>query len=79
MGEMAVMHVVSPRGSVSDALGVIETGNYTARTCVAQRASGVVVTLAGFVTRAYVPLRITVCTKLASTTTRLLAAGPTGV
>ncbi|HEY5265271.1 MAG TPA: DUF4232 domain-containing protein [Acidimicrobiales bacterium] len=78
VGEMAAMHTLAKGQSVSDAFGVVETGNYTASTCVARKAQGVLVTLGSFVISRYVVLPITVCTKRASTTTRLVAPGVTG-
>ncbi|HEY5103852.1 MAG TPA: DUF4232 domain-containing protein [Acidimicrobiales bacterium] len=78
MGEMAALHTLSKGQSVSDAFGVVETGNFTASTCGARRAQGVLVSMGSFVTSKYVALTITVCTKRASTTTRLVAPGVTG-
>ncbi|MDE3008541.1 MAG: DUF4232 domain-containing protein [Acidobacteriota bacterium] len=78
MGEMPVRHVLAKGASVSDAFGVVETGNYPASSCVARRASGVEVSLGSFLTKRYLAMAISVCTKRASTTTRLLAAGTQG-
>ncbi|MBW4029430.1 MAG: DUF4232 domain-containing protein [Acidobacteria bacterium] len=78
IGQMPVRHVVAKAKSFSDAFGVTETGNYTPSTCRARNATGVVVSLGGFLTRVYVPLKISVCTRLASTTTRLIVAGTAG-
>jgi len=78
MGMMPVRHVIAKGQSVSAAIGVVETGNYTPSTCVARSASGVVVTLGSFVPSRYVHLAIIVCTKRTSITTRLLTAGVTG-
>jgi hypothetical protein len=78
MGEMPALHTLAKGQSVSVAFGVVDTGNYTASTCAARRARGVIVTLGAFVRPTYVNLAITVCTKLASTTTRLVAPGVTG-
>ncbi len=77
-GEMPVRHEVAPGRSVSAGFGVTETGNYTSSACVARNAGGVVVTLGGFVSNHYLALRISVCTKTASTHTQLLVAGTTG-
>ncbi|HEY5112051.1 MAG TPA: DUF4232 domain-containing protein [Acidimicrobiales bacterium] len=78
MGEMPAIHTLAEGQSVSGAFGVTETGNYTPSTCVARKASGVLVTLGSFVPSSYVALAITVCTKRASTTTRLITNGVTG-
>ena len=78
IGQMPLRHVLAKGKSVSDAIGVTETGNYTPSTCRARHATGVLVSLGGFVNRAYVPLQMSVCTRLASTTTRLLVLGRTG-
>ena len=78
IGQMPVRHVVAKGKSLRDAVGVTETGNYPPSTCRARNATGVVVSLGGFLTGVYVPLKISVCTRLASTTTRLIAAGTTG-
>ena len=78
MGQMPAMHVVKTGKSVSDAFAVVETGNYTTSTCLPKNARAIVVTMGNFVHHAYVPLKISVCTKKASTSTRLIAAGTTG-
>jgi hypothetical protein len=78
MGEMPALHTLAKGRSVSVAFGVVDTGNISAATCGARRARGVVVTLGAFVRPTYVNLPITVCTKVASTTTRLVSPGVTG-
>jgi hypothetical protein len=78
MGQMPVMHVVATGKSVSDAFGVVESGNYTPSACRPKNAGAVVVSMGDFVLHAYLPLKISVCTIKASTTTRLIAAGTTG-
>jgi hypothetical protein len=78
MGQMPMRHVLAKGASVSDAYGVTDTGNYPKASCVARRASGVEVSLGSFVTKRYLALSISVCTKRASTTTRLLSAGTQG-
>ena len=78
MGEMAMRQVISRGASVSVAFGVVDTGNYSSSTCVARRANGVKVSLGGFFANRFVDLPITVCTKITSTTTRLLAKGSQG-
>jgi hypothetical protein len=78
MGEMPARHVLTRGRSVSVAFGVVETGNFTASSCVAREASGVVVSLASFVRPTYLRLPISVCTKRASTTTRLIVDGSLG-
>jgi hypothetical protein len=78
MGEIPALHTLAPGAAVSVAFGVVDTGNYSASTCRARRARGVTVTLGAFVRPTYVGLPITVCTKRASTTTRLVAPGVTG-
>jgi hypothetical protein len=79
IGEMPVRHTVKPGKSVSAAYGVAESGNYTASTCGAKTARAIVVSMGDVVHHAYVPLTISVCTKLASTHTQLIVAGTTGV
>jgi hypothetical protein len=78
MGEMPAIHTLAMGSSVSVAFGVVDTGNFAASTCGARKARGVVVTLGAFVRPTYLSLPITVCTKLASTTTRLVSPGVTG-
>lgn len=78
IGEMPARHVLAKGQSVSVAFGVVETGNYTPSSCVARGAAGVVVALGTFVRPTYVHLSILVCTKRASTTTRLIAPGRAG-
>jgi hypothetical protein len=78
MGEMPAMHVVKTGKSVSDAFAVVETGNFTSSTCLPKNAGAIIVTMGNFVHRAYLPLEISVCTKKASTRTRLIAPGTTG-
>ena len=78
IGQMPVRHVVAHGRSLSDAVGVTETGNYTPSTCRPRNTSGIVVSLGGFIRHAYLPLKVSVCTRLASTTTRLLVPGKTG-
>lgn len=78
MGEMPVRQILKSGHSVSDAFGVSESGNYTKSACRAKNAGAIVVSLGNFVNRAYVPLTISVCTKLASTTTKLVVPGTTG-
>ncbi len=78
IGEMPARHIVASKHAVSDAFGVTESGNYTPSACQARIAGGVVVSLGGFVRPTYLPLRISVCTKIASTSTRLITPGTTG-
>ena len=78
MGEMPARHVVAHGRAVSVGFGVSETGNYSRAACAPRVARGVVVSLAPFVKPTFVPLVISVCTRLASTSTRLLAPGTTG-
>ena len=78
IGQMPARHVVAHGRSLSDAFGVTETGNYTPSTCRPRNTSGIVVSLGGFIRRAYLPLKVSVCTRLASTTTRLIVPGNTG-
>jgi hypothetical protein len=78
MGEMPARHVIARGQSVSVAFGVTEAGNYTPSTCLMRSAAGVAVALGTFVPSRYVHLSIVVCTKRASTTTRLISAGVTG-
>ena len=78
MGMMPLRHVIAYGQSVSVAFGVAQTGNYPAASCAPRRAIGVSVSLIPFVPATFRPLSITVCTRLASTTTRLLAPGAKG-
>ncbi|MGH9021008.1 MAG: DUF4232 domain-containing protein [Acidimicrobiales bacterium] len=79
MGEMPARHTISKGQSVSVDFGVTESGNFTASTCVAKNATGVRVFIPGFVTAHYLTLKISVCTKRSSTSTRLLTPGSTGI
>ena len=78
MGEMPALHTLAEGQSVSVAFGVVDTGNIPASSCGARKARGVVVALGSFVRPTYLSLPITVCTKKASTTTRLNSPGVTG-
>ncbi len=78
MGEMPARHTLAKGQSVSVDYGVVESGNYTASTCVAKNASGVLVSLTPFVKSTYVKLKISVCTKRVSTKSRLLSPGTRG-
>jgi hypothetical protein len=78
MGQMPMLHVVAHGRSVSDAFGVVDTGNYPAATCVARHADGIIVRLGSYVHPTFVHLPITVCTKRASTSTKLIVAGIKG-
>ncbi|MHB1209168.1 MAG: DUF4232 domain-containing protein [Acidimicrobiales bacterium] len=78
IGEMPARHVVTNGHSVSVAYGLTQTANYPASACVARAVNGVVVSLGTFVKPTYLRLPISVCTKRASTSTRLIVAGTTG-
>ena len=78
VGRMPARHLLRHGAAVSVGYGVAESGNYPAVTCRARNASGVLVTLAPFIRPTYLALRISVCTRLASTHTQLLVAGRTG-
>ena len=78
MGEMPAMHTLAKGSSVSVAFGVVDPGNIGASACGARKARGVIVSLGSFVRPTYLSLPITVCTKVASTTTRLVSSGVTG-
>jgi hypothetical protein len=78
MGQMPVLHVMGHGRSVSVGFGVVDTGNYPASTCVAKHADGVIVSLGTSVHPTYLHLPITVCTKRASTSTKLIVAGVNG-
>ncbi len=78
MGEMPARHTLATKHAVSDAFGVTESGNYTPSACRARNAGGVVVSLGGFIKPTYLALRISVCTKIASSSTRLITSGTTG-
>ena len=78
MGEMPVRQVIARGHAVSDALGVVDTGNFSPSACVARTANGVVVSLGSFVHATFLHLPITVCTKRSSVTTRLLVPGVNG-
>lgn len=68
--------VLFPGGSASAAFGVGETGNYSASTCAPASAKAIVLTL-GAITKT-VPLSISVCTALASTSVNPFVSGRTG-
>lgn len=78
MGEMPARHVLAHGQSVSVGFGVSDTGNYSRAACVPRVAHSVRVSLAPFVKPTDVALVISVCTREASTSTRLLASGRTG-
>lgn len=78
IGEMPARHVLTTGHSVSDGLGVAETGNYPTRACRARTARVIVVRLSPFVKPTALPLTISVCTKLASVSTQLIVSGNTG-
>jgi Protein of unknown function (DUF4232) len=78
MGQMPALHVVTKGHSVSAAIGVVDTGNYSSSTCRPKTARAIVVNLGTFVSHHYLPLTISVCTKISSVTTRLVSAGTTG-
>ncbi len=78
IGEMPVRHVLPTGRSVSDGLGVAESANYPARDCVAKWAGAIIVRLGTFVPGTELPLKISVCTKVASVSTRLIVSGATG-
>jgi Protein of unknown function (DUF4232) len=65
-----------PGGAASAGFGVGETGNYSASTCAPGSAKAIVLTL-GAITKT-VPLSISVCTALASTSVNPFVAGRTG-
>jgi len=75
---MPALHVLQKAKSVSVAFAVVETGNYPKNLCLPKNAGAIVVTLGTFISHAYVPLKISVCTKKSSTSTRLIAPGTTG-
>ncbi len=78
LGQMPVRLVVAHGRSVSDAFGVSESGNYPTNVCRAATARAIVVTLSPFVAATLLGLNISVCTRQASTSTRLLAPGTSG-
>lgn len=78
MGEMAALHVVATGSSVSDAFAVMKVSDWSFSACRPERADGVLVSMGQFVPRVYVPIKITVCTKVPSTGTRLITSGTTG-
>jgi len=78
MGEMPVRHVVARGAAVSVDFGVVDTGNYTASSCVARSASGVIVSLGSFIHPTYVHLPITVCARRVSVTTKMIVPGVDG-
>jgi hypothetical protein len=81
-GMMGVLITLAPKKSASVAWGVGETGNYTPATCGPARATHILVRLSSVMGtgRWMVSLAtpVSVCTKLASTTTRLLSVGTSG-
>jgi hypothetical protein len=78
IGEMPARQVVRTGHAVSDAYGVSESGNYTKSACLPRDAGAITVSLGNFIHPTYIVLKISVCTKLASTTTRLIVPGTTG-
>jgi hypothetical protein len=78
IGQMPARRVVETGHAVSDAYGVGESGNYSTSACSPKNAGAIVVSMGTFVNQVYVALKISVCTKLASTTTRLIVPGTTG-
>ncbi len=78
MGQMPVRHVLAPRHQVSAALGVTESGNYSPSTCGPKNAGAIVVSLGTFVPSTSLTLKISVCTKLSSVSTRLIVNGNSG-
>jgi hypothetical protein len=78
MGQMPALHVVTKGHSVSVAIGVGDTLNYPTSACRPKTAHAIVINLGSFVSRHYLPLTISVCTKLSSVTTRLVTPGTTG-
>ncbi len=79
IGEMPALHTLTKGQSVSVAFGVTETGNYTPSVCKAASASVVSVVLGSYA-KGDVTFKpaLSVCTKLASTRTQLIAAGTQG-
>ncbi len=78
VGQFPARHTLVHGASVASAFGVSEVGNYPPARCRAAPASGVVVSLAPFLTPRYLALRIAVCTRVASTSIRLPVPGVTG-
>jgi hypothetical protein len=78
MGKMPVRHIIATGHEVSTGLGVGETGNYSPSTCGPKNAGAILVGLGSFVPHAYLTLKISVCTKLAIVSTRLIVTGTTG-
>jgi hypothetical protein len=77
MGIMAILITLAPGQSASDNMGVSETGNYSASACKAKTANAVAVQL-GAISETVSFGSFSVCTALASTTTRLLSRGTQG-
>ena len=78
MGMMPAIHVLQPRQSVSSLFTFANTANYPAASCKSAPASAVRVTLGAFVPARSLALSLRVCTRVSSTTTRLLAPGRQG-
>lgn len=79
MGMMGVLFTVLPHHAVSTLFGVTETGNYSPSRCGAQVAGYLRVSFESYVTTNLAFTRpISVCSKIASTSTRLIAAGALG-
>ncbi len=78
IGQMPARHVLGRGASVADAFGVSEVGNYPPARCRAARAWGVVISLRPFLAPRRVRLTSAVCTRQASTTTRMVTPGVTG-
>lgn len=78
MGEMPVLHTLKKGQSVSVDIGVLETGNYTASTCVAKKAGGLYVTLGDFAHGFVSISHLSVCSRATNISTRLVAPGRNG-
>lgn len=78
LGQMPVRHVLAARHQVSAGIGVTESGNYPVGMCEPKNAGAIVVSLGTFLPPTSLTLKISVCTKLSSVSTRLIVNGNTG-
>ena len=69
---------LAPSGTASAPYGIVEAGNYPSTRCTARTAQSVRIGLAGIGTW-WLAMRLSVCTKLASTSISELVAGSSGL
>jgi len=78
LGQMPVRHVLAAHHQVSAGMGVAESGNYPVGLCEPENAGAIVVSLGTFLPPTNLTLKISVCTKVSSVSTRLIVSGNTG-